>query len=617
MSDIDKNEANDKSKTSTDALSAQKSVLSCSALPESGPAVGRDWRVAVALSFVGALALFLRLWGIGWSLPDPRHPLATYHPDERINLNAVQRVDIPHLKLDTGFYNYGTFYFYLVSLSHTVGQSYNWIPVAPPTAANTETEYLQLHQRETAGLFLAGRVVTALMGAATVIPLYLLGKRFYGTKVGLFGALFYGIAPLAVVHAHYLTVDVPAAFFATLALQQSSRLLSAIAPQTDSNTTTPKNVWRELLLCGVWTGLATATKYTACIVLIAPITALFLASRSRVGVATATPELELKRSRTSFNLRFTALLCATIVVFLIACPGPWLNPHAFWEGDLPASGLRYELFEHSRTGHGLLFVNTGLGWVYHIAVSFPFGLGLPLTALAFAGAGYACWKRSPADWMLLIFVTVSFALTGLSAVRFARYLIPLYPALCLLGARFALEPFCTGWLRKTAPIFGLFVALYTFAYSFTLVRAFTLPDPRDVAADYLDKNAKQGASIAFAKTPWFFSPPLSPFFGAPDPRKRIAAAAEVTRFQLRIPASEWDVSVLTPPADFVILSSFETQHEVNRLHLSEPVRFVEQVKSQYRPRVFEPSAVLGVNRNDLNLPEDLLYSLPVMTVYEK
>ena len=173
-------------------------------------------------------------------------------------------------------------------------------------------------------------------------------------------------------------------------------------------------------------------------------------------------------------------------------------------------------------------MNTGLGWIYHIAVSFPFGLGLPLTALAFAGAGYACWKRSPADWMLLIFVTVSFALTGLSAVRFARYLIPLYPALCLLGARFALEPFCTGWLRKTAPIFGLFVALYTFAYSFTLVRAFTLPDPRDVAADYLDKNARQGASIAFAKTPWFFSPPLTPFFGAPDPGKRMTAAAEVT-----------------------------------------------------------------------------------------
>ena len=617
MSDIDKSETDDKAKTPSDALSAQQSVGSSLALPESGPAVGRDWRVTVALSFVVALALFLRLWGIGWSLPDARHPTATYHPDERINLNAARSVDISHLKLDTGFYNYGTFYFYLVSLSHTVGQSYKWIPVAPATAANTETEYLQLHQQETAGLFLAGRVLTALMGAATVIPLYLLGRRLFGRKVGLFGALLYGMAPLAVVHAHYLTVDVPATFFVTLGLWQASGLLTEIAPKSGADKTSTRKIWRELALCGVWTGLAAATKYTAGVVALAPITALFLANSSRIGVGSATPELEIRRSRTPLILQFSALLCTTIVVFLIACPGPWLNPHSFWEGDLPASGLRYELFEHSRTGHGLLFVNTGLGWIYHIAVSFPFGLGLPLTALAFTGAGYACWKRSPADWILLVFVTVSFTLTGLSAVRFARYLIPLYPALCLLGARFALEPFCTGWLRKTAPIFGIFVALYTFAYAFTLVRAFTLPDPRDVAADYLEKNAEQGASIAFAKTPWFYSPPLSLFFGAPDPRKRMAAAAEVTRFQLRIPAAEWDVSVLSPPADYVVLSSFETQHEINRLHLSEPVRFVEQVKSQYRPRVFAPSAVLGVNRNDPNLPEDLLYALPVVTVYEK
>src|SRR5579871_1037612 len=62
------------------------------------------------------LGLALRLWGIGWGLPDARHPLATYHPDEWINLNAAEPVDIPHGKFDIGFYNYGTLYFYGVSL---------------------------------------------------------------------------------------------------------------------------------------------------------------------------------------------------------------------------------------------------------------------------------------------------------------------------------------------------------------------------------------------------------------------------------------------------------------------------------------------------------------------
>src|SRR5687768_7408211 len=59
------------------------------------------------LALITALGLALRLWGITWSLPDARHPIATYHPDEIINLNAARNADLLRGDFDIEFYNYG------------------------------------------------------------------------------------------------------------------------------------------------------------------------------------------------------------------------------------------------------------------------------------------------------------------------------------------------------------------------------------------------------------------------------------------------------------------------------------------------------------------------------
>ena len=592
------------SESETVACSAPKTLLS----EKNARAV-----VPIILTLVLGLGLFLRLWGIGWSLPDQRHPLATYHPDERINLSAAQNVDLAHLNFDTRFYNYGAFYFYLVSLSHTVGHAYGWIPKAPPPSDIPLLEAMRQAQPELAGLFLAGRIVTALMGTATILVLYLLGKRLFNRETGLLAALLYAVAPLAALHSHYLSVDVPVTLFVTLALWQSSRILDVGEKMKQGNSVSAEpNLWREVLLCGIWVGLSAATKYSAVLVVIAPAVAILL---RKMKIGKQAPD-----SHTSILSVVQGLLTlagVALLVFLVACPGIWLNWHAFWEGEYPGSGVRYELFEHSRSGHGLLFVNTGLGWIYHLTVTAPYSLGLPLLLLSLCGAGLALFRRTSGDWILLSFVALTFFLTGFSAVRFARYLIPLFPALCLLAARVSLEPFCTKILRRAFPIIGAFATIYTTIYAFSLVKSLTLPDPRDIAADYLEIHAPKGSTVAFSRTPWFFSPPLSPYFGAPSPVQRLKSAEETSRFQLRIPSNEWDDSVLSPAPDYVILSSFETQQEVERLHLPAPKSFMDALASGYAKRTFSPPAVLGVNRSDPNLPEDLLYSLPIVYLYEK
>lgn len=524
----------------------------------------------VAIILVGFLVRFV---GLRWSLPNLYHPFATYHPDELIDLQAALQADIPHFKFDIGFYNYGTFYFYLVSLAQTVAAGYHLLPaLQTPSAA---------HQ---ASLFLVGRVVTALLGGFTVPVVYALGKRLYGEPVGLAAAFLYALAPLAVVYSHFLAVDVPATFFVSLALLGSARLLE-------------KETLKDCLLAGVWVGLATATKYTAGVCFIAPLTALWLRKGSWKGMG--------------------SMALAAVGAFFVGCPGPILNWNVFWNGlpGYPGSGVRYELFIHSRQGHGLLFVDTGLGWWYHLVVSLSWGLGLPFYGASLLGIGVALKRRTPADWLLLAFTLLYFSLIGFSAVRFARYTLPLFPALAVLSARGLAT---TAHMAKnskavSALLIGGVVGL-TGVTSLGWLLCLVRPTPQDLAAAYLRKHLPYGGSVAFATIPWFYSPPLSPLFGLPAAPQRAQAATKSSRFSLRLPPHEWDTEVLSPPPDAVVLSNFETMHPL-RLGLPATRRFLQAIPSFYGKVVFGRGVPWGAPPWRTIVPDDFLYICPTLTLY--
>jgi 4-amino-4-deoxy-L-arabinose transferase-like glycosyltransferase len=575
-----------------------------------GPSARKaDWPTIGVVSLIVLLGLALRLWGIGWSLPNAQHPLATYHPDELVNLQATQAIDIPHGQFDTHFYNYGTFYFYLASFAQTFGRGYGLVPATPaPSADLSHVEQMTRLAPEMAGLYLAGRITTALLGTATIALLFALGTRLYGRKTGFLAAMMYAVAPLAVVHAHFLTVDVPATFFVTFALLCASRLLT---------TPTRKNY----VLAGIACGLCAATKYNTGLVLAAPLMAHFLNRRfaySSTNENIASPPSGFL-GRGAGGEGLLLLIGVALLTFLIACPGPWLNWNTFWNGTYHGTGVRYELFEHSRQGHGPQFEQTGLGWVYHLLVSLPYGMGILLLLLSLVGVAYACRQRTKGDLILLAFFLLYYLATGLSAVRFARYMLPLFPVLCLFAARFVCEPFPRPRPRLVLYAIGCVVTLVTLIYTVGLVRHMAQPDPRDVAAAYLNDHAAPGAAIAFATTPWYYSPPLSPRFGELAASRRALAAQEVTRYQLRLPApnTEWDISVFSPAPDYIVISNLETLHVVDRLRQPTAVAWMNAIPQNYTRKTFGSSDVFGLPPNRTIIPEDLLYIMPTLTVYEK
>ena len=351
----------------------------------------------LAIIAVIILAAALRIWGIGWGLPAARHYFS-YHPDETIVLLSAMKVNFFAGQFDPGFYNYGSLYIFLVSLSILFSFGFGLVNLPSGDIFSAVGEF--------AKLYMAGRVVALALGIATVYLVYLLGKRAYGRGVGLLAALFMAVMPLHVMHSKFLAVDVPAAFFVVMALIFAVRI-------TDGNKL------RDYLLAGLFAGLAAGTKYNAGLVLLSPIMAHFATDKARPLLRVLNPKL-------------VAIPIMAAVGFLIGTPGAVLNSGKFMQDFLYEVG-------HAGSGHGLVFVETAPAFIYHFTHSLWAGMGLPLLVLASIGLIYAARKRTASDLILLAFLIAYYAVIGMAQVKFARYTIPLLPVLAILAARISLD----------------------------------------------------------------------------------------------------------------------------------------------------------------------------------
>jgi len=221
---------------------------------------GRRFIPFIPPAILVVIALSLRLWGITWALPDERHIL-TYHPDEGVNLfSGVLEGGRARPHIDLQFYNYGGLYFYLWQGAVAANRAYGFVQRPDPAQPSV------LATQTFGAMILTGRLMTAVMGALTVWAIWAVGRRLFGDRTGITAGLLYAIAPAAVVHAHYATVDVPATLFVTLALIYAARILELAT-------------WRNVALAGLFSGLAAATKYNCGLVLLAPVSALLLSKR--------------------------------------------------------------------------------------------------------------------------------------------------------------------------------------------------------------------------------------------------------------------------------------------------------------------------------------------------
>jgi len=435
--------------------------------------------------------------------------------------------------------------------------------------------------------------------------------------VGWVAALFTALAPGLVVFGHYMTVDVPSAFFSMLALLAAALALEkARASQVRAAT-----LW--IVAVGVAAGLAAGTKYNAGLALLPVIV----------------PVCALWKSQQRWNAVSGLVLSgvAAGVAFLLSTPGVVLETPRF------VHDFGVELSRNA-SGQGMIFQGTLPGALYHLWVTLPISLEWPLYLLSLAGAVVSLRRRRPEDALLWLFILPTFLALAGAERKFVRYVVPLIPPLCVLAARAVAEgsqtPAVGVW--KAA---GVLAGLGAAAASLACLGVLSGTDSRDQAADYLHSHSAPSDVVALSTDPWpLWTPPVDPtaacvkvgqlYGGPPIWEENKPPKAVPAPFQLpagfRVLAPRPNTGALAVPLlnqyrpRYVVMGDYEWE-DPERLRRADP-NFQNglldlkaaltdyHVAADFRPR---PS-LLGFTWWSRGIPpHDWRYYMPEMRIYER
>lgn len=349
--------------------------------------IEREWREASDLrparfwlAVVLTIAAVLRFWGLGHGIP---FAVGIDEPEIMNRVVGMMRSGSfnPH------FYDYPGLYIYIQLavacvrfLAGAVGGAWNSLAAAP-----------------TAEFYLWGRATTALFGVATVLLVFQAGMR-WGARHALLAAGLMAVLPGHVRESHFVLTDVPLTFFVALALLLSLR--------AHERGTVGAFAW-----AGVAAGLATATKYNGALALVMPLLACWM-----------TPA-----ARPSRSLCTLAVLGGAGAAFLAGAPYTILDLPAFLNGFARLSG---EYRTRNASGEPiwmlyLKYLRIGFGWPGMILITVGLVLG---STRVVRGPGRVRWA------LAIAFAAVYFAFVSRQQIVYGRYLLPMFPVLCLLVA---------------------------------------------------------------------------------------------------------------------------------------------------------------------------------------
>ena len=399
--------------------------------PPPAPPPGISRRTAlIVLGGILLVALGLRLWNIGHGLP------FAYNADEAEHFvpKALDMADGGGL--DPGYYENPSALTYLIYAIYAIGGVRELGETAFETA----------------------RVAVALIGTLVVGLVYWAGARYYERRVGLVAAALMAVAFLPVFYSKHALNDIVALAPITVALVACLLIYE-------------RGAWSDWALAGAAIGAATATKYTAAAMLLVVVVAAALRVERDRG--------ELRRALLGLAIAVAALL----VLFGL------LNPYEVLNFDEARDQITSQ---SDQADTAKLGQDDTRGWFYYLG-TLTWGFGwLPLVA-AVAG-GVLALRR---DWriaLLLVAFPVCFYLyMGAQGRFFGRWLLPMYPALCVLAAYAVV----TLSARRAAVLAGL-TALVCAQGALAAVHVDRLlgrEDTRAQALAWIDANVPAGAPV--------------------------------------------------------------------------------------------------------------------------
>jgi 4-amino-4-deoxy-L-arabinose transferase-like glycosyltransferase len=437
------------------------------------------------LALIVALAFGLRVYAVGWGLPYVDHPDEPSAANKVLNM--IRRGDWnPH------FFEKPSLYYYLLRIDFAAHLRYGFaagLYQSMDDLPQTTDRFLTTPQ-----LYIWGRMLSTILGAATVAVLYLVGRRWWGERVGIVSAALLAVSSFHMRESQYITVDVTTALVTLLALATAMRLLDHTG-------------WRDYALAGIACGLAASAKYNAGAVALS----IAVAHALMWGRASL---------RQSGRLAWAGLW--SLLGFLATTPYAALTFSDFVAGIARQAGTYSPSGATSQrwpiAGYARFFWDDGLQ-------------PLPLLA-ALAGVALVLARRDRPALVMLAFVPTQIVFFLAQNRHFDRNLLPVIPPL-LICAAIALEAGTAAigkQLRPSQPlsqpgrvgrgvketlaltVLTAAVAAGSLLDAVTLTRFEAMPHSKVRAGAYVRDSLPHGAPIAVALHPtqWAGQPLITP-----------------------------------------------------------------------------------------------------------
>jgi len=422
------------------------------------------WMIGIIL----LLAVLIRSYQLDFGKPH------LYHPDEiKLVAQAGRLLDTKFMDKDTyfGINVYPPFYTYMLAVAIGVYAAIGLVTGRFDSLSDVSAVY----SADPFQFFMVSRILVLLLGAATVLFVFLIGKRLYSKNVGLISAALLAVNFLHVRHSHFGTVDVPAAFFGILTIYFCVLMYQ-------------KGKMIYYALAAAVMAVAVAVKFSMPLLLFPFIIAHF---------ARYEPKNWFKEI---FSKKIWVAAFVGLLVFLIACPLIWLDFDETWGGIMGTK--KFEKVGKIGSGGGLLSYWTGdqaPGFGVFYPNSIPETCGLAFTIFIVIGMLYLVYRHKTRELLLLAFILPTYWLFEDSSIKAMRHLVPLAPFFALCAGIALQKMFFTKRFKLYIKLVGvallLWMLIWNFKTSINYHTQLAKMDPRTPALTWIQANLPVDSKI--------------------------------------------------------------------------------------------------------------------------
>jgi len=394
------------------------------------------------------IAFFLRMVGINWD--QGTH----LHPDERMLIMVSDKIHFFD-QLDPNFFNYGSLPIYLLRAVTQIIYSIVNIPYS-------------LYD----SMLYIGRGLSLTADLLVVLLVYKLSlKLFKDKRIAIFSSLLYSLAFFPIQNTHFFIVDTFLNLFLILTIYSLLRYMEKMT------------IYRLIVVSLSFSAVIT-TKITGIIFL--PFILLVIWYQNR---------------KKSFGpIIFQTLIFAILSVFFsfIFMPYAFLHWQKFLADVLQQLQLNSDPYVFPYT---LQYVGT-TPYLYYLRNIFLWGLGpiiATLSVFGFVAVLSNAKTRNTKLILVMVFYIFYFLVIGRSAVKFMRYMLPIYPLASILAA-YGLNKVLNGKshvhsARLRSFLICLILAL-VFGWTLLFNSIYLREHTRITASNWILKNIPTNSTIA-------------------------------------------------------------------------------------------------------------------------